>query len=113
MEVQTIEKKPVAVAGKQTVSATEETSVVSERNKEVTKDTANSHLEQKAKSKQSEETSATVSETVEKTPGGGTKKRTVMSSSQQFSSEESFEESWSSTGPPKVTTTVTKQITNK
>lgn len=34
MEVQTVEKKPV-VSGKQTVSATEETSEVSERSKEV------------------------------------------------------------------------------
>lgn len=80
---------------------------------QVVKDTANSHLEQKATSKQSQDTSATVSETVEKTPGGGIKKRTVMSSTQQFSSEESFEEKWSSTGPPTITTTVTKQITEK
>ena len=107
MEVQTIEKKPNT--GKQTVTATEETSAVSERTKEVTKDTANSHLEQKAKSVQSEESTKSVSETVEKLPNGGTKKKTVMSSSQQFSSEESFEESWSSTGPA-ITTTVTKQI---
>lgn len=34
MEVQTIEKKP-AVTGKQTVTATEETSSVAERSKEV------------------------------------------------------------------------------
>lgn len=78
---------------------------------QVTKDTANSHLEQKAKSLQTEESTKSVSETVEKLPNGGIKKKTVMSSSQQFSSEESFEESWSSTGPPVVTTTVTKQIT--
>ncbi|VVC36077.1 Hypothetical protein CINCED_3A002014 [Cinara cedri] len=107
MEVQTIEKKPNT--GKQTVTATEETSSVAERTKEVTKDTANSHLEQKAKSVQSEESLKSVSETVEKLPNGGIKKKTVMSSSQQFSSEESFEESWSSTGPV-ITTTVNKQI---
>lgn len=75
----------------------------------MTKDTANSHLEQKAKSVQSEESNKSVSESVEKLPGGGIKKKTVMSSSQQFSSEESFEESWSSTGPV-ITTTTTKQI---
>lgn len=34
MEVQTIEKKPIAT-GKQTVTATEETSAVAERTKEV------------------------------------------------------------------------------
>lgn len=107
MEVQTVEKKPVA--GKQTVTATEETSAVAERTKEVTKDTANTHLEQKAKSVQSEESTKSVSETVEKLPNGGTKRSTVMSSSQQFSSEESFEESWSSTEPA-ITTTTTKQI---
>nr|BAH71069.1 ACYPI003526 [Acyrthosiphon pisum] len=108
MEVQTVEKKPNT--GKQTVTATEETSSVAERTKEVTKDTANSHLEQKAKSVQSEESTKSVSESVEKLAQRWREKEDGNVPRRNSSRPRNPLRRAGSSSGPVITTTVPKQI---